>query len=76
MEEPEEACEQRKDELSFGLGRRGRRAVRLGGWQQSAEDLFGDTPKPLQNRISAGNHLRKKAAEEVRKWLGWITPTQ
>ena len=57
QEEQEEAREQRKDEPSLGLGRWGRRAAGLGGWQHSAEDAFGETTKPLRNRISAGNHL-------------------
>ena len=50
MEEPEdgeEAREQRKDEPSLGLGRWGRRAAGLGGWQQSAEDALGETTTPL-----------------------------
>ena len=71
-EEQEDAREQRKDEPSLGLGRWGRRAAGLGGWQHSAEDVFGETIKPLRNRISAGNHLRIKTAEEVRKSLRWI----
>ena len=74
MEELEGTCEQRKTESSLGSGRQVRRAVGLGGWQQSAEDVRSDTTKLLQ--IQNGISARKKTAEEVRKWLGWMALAQ